>query len=179
MEAGVIPPRIEGETKKAYRAFIDYCMMGPDRTIRKLYQACIEDVSRHHRLGTLLGWSTRHHWQDRVIEYERRAAEQREQERQRQRIETEAQVVEDTDSMIEWWASRRASYHESTKAVPTMSYRELVKMRREIDDLRRRSLGLPDRATESTVKGTGESGEHIIRVIWDNGESDSDDASST
>ncbi len=176
MDEGIIPSRIEGETAKAYRAFVDYCEMGAGRTIRGLHQLCIEDASRRHRLRTLLGWSSQWHWQDRVAEYERRAAEQREQERQRQRIEWEARTVQDAERIVNWFDERWKQFEQSPKGVTPYQAREMGKLRREADDLGRRSLHLPNSVTESTVKGAGEGGEHIIRVVWGNGESDGTDA---
>jgi hypothetical protein len=160
VSSGVIPNRIEGEATKAYRAFVDYCQMGPGRTIRGLYQQCIEDASRHHRLRTLLGWSSKHSWQDRVSDYDKAVAEQREQARQQKQLEIIDGALVDFDDMLDVWRRRWGMYKASGTGVTAMSLREMERMRRELDDFARRSVGLPDRVTESTstLKGTGKDG---------------------
>lgn len=53
-----------GESYKAFDAFHAYCLLGNDRSIRKLSQQLNKSVA-------LLGkWSSRWKWQDRVREYE-------------------------------------------------------------------------------------------------------------
>ena len=69
------------ETRRAHRAFMDYCRMGPKRSLRQLLARYREqreqDVGRKpYEPGTenpptiywntLTDWSRRHHWQDRV-----------------------------------------------------------------------------------------------------------------
>ena len=167
---GVIPERIEGETPKAYRAFVDYCEMGTGRTIRKLHQACIEDVSRHHRLGTLLKWSTENSWQERVAEYERRAAEVRAQARIQAQIDLEDGVLRDAADMLDFVLQRWGKYRQTPAGVSTYDLRQIIHARRDLDDLARRSAGLPNTVSESTVKGTGKGGavqvEHVTPIAY-------------
>lgn len=59
------------ESLKSNQALVDYWMMGPGRSLRKLHQKYIEQTSampptRH--LRTLLGWSTEFQWQDRIAD---------------------------------------------------------------------------------------------------------------
>ena len=172
MSEGVIPERITGETAKAHKGFVDYCEMGAGRSLLKLHrrytERALEPVTLH--LRTLKRWSTEHNWQARVAEYERRAAEQREQERQRQRIEIEQGVIVDGLRMLEWWDTRWQQFEQVPKGITTYDAREMGKLRREVDDLVRRSLGLPNTVTESTVKGTGKGGavqvEHVTPISY-------------
>lgn len=77
------------ETPKAYKAFLDYCTMGRDRTIRKLHQEYVqqaEENSQHEQQGrepkyedppttkanTLYTWSARYNWKDRAEAYQER-----------------------------------------------------------------------------------------------------------
>jgi hypothetical protein len=174
MGEGVIPSRIEGETPKAYRAFVDYCEMGGGRSLRKLlslYSA--QKVAGTYpripstRLPTLKRWSSQNNWQNRVAEYERRAAEAREQYRQQKRLEIEQAVLDDAAEMRRWWAERWGMYQETANAVSTYEVRQLTHMRSDIDDLERRSAGLPHRATESTFKGTGDDGAILVQYVDD------------
>jgi len=62
-------------------AFDLYVKMGPGRSLEALHLALQEDPPRVglHRppsQSTLEGWSTAFHWQDRLLDLERRAAEQ-------------------------------------------------------------------------------------------------------
>ena len=162
MSEGVIPARVEGETPKAYSAFVDYCQMGQGRSLSKLHRNYTERIpgddppTRH--IYTLKRWSTDNYWQERAAEYERRAAEQREQERQRQRIEWEARTVQRAERFEVWLDGRWLMVEQSPKSVTAYQAHDLVKLAKAVDDLGRRSLGLPNAVSESTVKGTGKGG---------------------
>ncbi len=64
----------DGETKKAYQAFIDYALMGPGRSLRQLHaryraQNGIEPGTEKpptRRLSTLGEWSSKYAWQKRI-----------------------------------------------------------------------------------------------------------------
>ena len=61
------------ETNKARKAFEDYFLMGPGRSIRKLQQSYSEETAQNpptKHLRTLFKWSTVHEWQDRVLQRE-------------------------------------------------------------------------------------------------------------
>lgn len=158
---GIIPERIEGETAKAYRAFVDYCEMGTGRSLPKQHREYTERAQEKPptlHLRTLKRWSTTHGWQARVAEYERRAAEQRTKERIQKQIEIEAEMLEDSARMRDLWARRFVNYEQSPRGVTTYDMRQMFNARGDVDDLYRRSAGLPHRATEttSTLKGTGD-----------------------
>ena len=57
------------ETNKARRAFEDYYLMGPSRSLRLLHRTYLEDTSQKpltRHLRTLVKWSSSHGWQERV-----------------------------------------------------------------------------------------------------------------
>jgi hypothetical protein len=66
-----------GETAKAHAAFLDYVLMGPGRSLKKLcekYRGWIEGGSRvekppTRRLATLETWSTKYDWQARLAAF--------------------------------------------------------------------------------------------------------------
>ncbi len=60
-----------GETKKAHAAFLDYCRMGPGRSLAKLHREYTEVTPETERpptrhLRTLKEWSRTRGWQERV-----------------------------------------------------------------------------------------------------------------
>jgi hypothetical protein len=71
-----LAPR-DGETPKAHIAFVDYVLMGPGRSIRKLHaKYCERIVSGSNaekpptkRLPTLFEWSVKHDWQARLAAF--------------------------------------------------------------------------------------------------------------
>ena len=79
-----------GEPQKAYAAFLDYCRLGPGRSLAKLldrYQSASKArpdsapvLPPTKRLATLKGWSARFTWQTRVEAWDtaQQAAEQAE-----------------------------------------------------------------------------------------------------
>lgn len=53
-----------GESHKAFEAFHEYCLLGKDRSIRKVAQSLNKSVA-------LLGkWSSKWKWKERVLEYD-------------------------------------------------------------------------------------------------------------
>jgi hypothetical protein len=74
----------DGETSRAHAAFLDYVLMGPGRSLKKLcdrYQTESGSSPKPptKRLATLKGWSARHQWQDRLTAYQEER-DRREQE---------------------------------------------------------------------------------------------------
>jgi hypothetical protein len=63
------------ETPQAARAFEDYYDLGEDRSLRKLADSRgQEEGKRRARLATLEQWSSKHHWQERIIQRDREKA---------------------------------------------------------------------------------------------------------
>lgn len=61
--------RALNETRKAHTGLRDYWAIGPGRSIRKLHQMYMETTSQEpptRVLRTILGWSTKYSWQDRI-----------------------------------------------------------------------------------------------------------------
>jgi hypothetical protein len=77
----------DGETAKAHAAFVDYVLMGPGRSLRKLYARYRDrteigpgtEKPPTRRLATLSEWSAKHQWQDRLTAYQEER-DRREQE---------------------------------------------------------------------------------------------------
>jgi len=70
------PGRLRGEQPAAYEAFMQYLNQGVARSVRRL---CEEYRTRSEggepvptrRLSTMMQWSKKHRWQERIAEYER------------------------------------------------------------------------------------------------------------
>lgn len=78
--------RIKGESKKAHAAFMDYCEMGPGRSLRKLHDRYVKQAAIAGQTdpesnlvieeppteyeSTIFTWSARHKWQDRLSAWE-------------------------------------------------------------------------------------------------------------
>jgi len=171
----VIPDQLENETAKAYRAFMDYCLMRSNRSLPKLhriYTKPSQEIPPTRHLRTLKEWSTSHHWQARVAEYEKRLAETRDERQEKRRIVLEEQSTIDHDRMLAEWDRRWGILESAPGAVNYSELYSLIKLRREIDDFGRRAVGLPDKVTENTVKGTGERDAIVFAVSGIDLESD-------
>ena len=70
------------ETAKHRRAFDIYWRLGPERSIERLH-AELAEAGAAPTLRTLYEWSSRYHWQDRLLELEQEA----------QRVEDEARIA--------------------------------------------------------------------------------------
>lgn len=83
-------PRRKGERLDAYAALCDYAVMGPKRSLRKLWRVYVdqnetdsEQAPPTTNLRTIKRWSSRNDWQERVATYDetlqklRREAEER------------------------------------------------------------------------------------------------------
>ena len=66
--------RITKESQKAHSAFMDYFLMGPGRSYRKLLDKYVQQAANEHqtiepptrRWNTISTWTVRYHWQARV-----------------------------------------------------------------------------------------------------------------
>ena len=56
--------RQRGESHKAFEAFHEYCLLGNDRSIRKVAQSLNKSVA------LIGGWSSKWKWKERVVEYD-------------------------------------------------------------------------------------------------------------
>lgn len=167
MATDVLPVRLKGETVKSYQAFIDYCQMGAARSLADLHQTYTEGTPEKaptRQLRTIKGWSSRWHWQERVAEYSQNVNAEREKRLEQARIDIERAETRDHDRMLAEWDRRWALLEEAPSAVDYSDLYSLVKLRREVDDFGRRAVGLPDKVTENTVKGTGEKDAIVFAV---------------
>lgn len=69
----MLPDGLPGESGKAHSALIDYCQMGPGRSLSTLaerYRRVPKPVPPTVRLNTLKEWSVRFKWQERTAAYD-------------------------------------------------------------------------------------------------------------
>ena len=168
--------RAPGESLRANAAFRDYALMGPGRSLRKL-QERYKGVQRGAKEGTgerlppsvrlsrLSEWSVDHHWQERVLAYERRLDREEEElwrERRKKLRSTEwdasdkllglaAQIVDAAPDFI--------SEHETVDKNGTITiYKALdghlaVKAAETGSDLGRRAAGMEKEKTKVEHSG--------------------------
>jgi hypothetical protein len=65
LDADEIIPRLEGESSRAYRAFLAYCEMGASRSLRELVNSHRLDKS-----STAFRWSRKNNWVERSRKYD-------------------------------------------------------------------------------------------------------------
>jgi hypothetical protein len=166
-----LPPRQDGETDKSYAALVDYCRLGAGRSLRRLkdlYRSYTGQKPPTRHIGTLKTWSTTHGWQARVSEYDRRAQMADEVWLEHKRQEVRAAALEDAQSLETEWRKKWAGAVE-TGVIPNDFMHSMLRMRRELDDLTRRVVALPDKVTESKHTGPGKDGAivHELRPYAD------------
>lgn len=160
----------EGETDKAYSAFVDYMHLGVDRSLDKLRQKYAKSPSYKRQLQT---WSSQYLWVSRASAYDasqRAEIESMQLELRKKLIQSE---FDDGMLLLSKWrdlfdTAELQAYREETKKDTTTVFVEvdvpghlaLAKLRREIGDQLRRSLSMPLQIT--TQEHTGKDGGAII-----------------
>ena len=124
--------RLPGESLRANQALRDYTLMGAGRSIRKL-QARYKNHGGSvptRGLKTLLVWSSQHHWQARVAEWERLQARAEEAEwidRRRQVREDEWKLGSDLLGLARSILAEGPKFLTTTRRV-TKDGREIITM---------------------------------------------------
>ena len=60
--------QLENETDLAYRYFVAYAVLGPDRSLSEVVRLYDKPVTYKNQLNR---WSSQHHWTERVNQYDR------------------------------------------------------------------------------------------------------------
>lgn len=170
--------RRKGESAKAHAAFIAYCEMGAGRSIRALHAQYIKQPSSNRqaknasspKLSTLFTWSARHGWPARAEAWDQHERAERARRRTEARRRIEDEGLEDADRLHAEW---RRTYDEALAratsiaveagarvdgqptirvTVDARSVRGLAHARLEIETLRRRALGMPERITQKQAE---------------------------
>ncbi len=160
----------EGETDKAYSAFVDYMHLGISRSLEKLRQKYNRNTSYTRQLAK---WSSEYLWVSRASAYDaslRAEIESTQLELRKQLVKAE---FDDGLLLLSKWrdlfneAELQLHREETKKDITTVfvevdipSHLALAKLRREIGDQMRRALGLPLQVTTQEV--TGKDGGPII-----------------
>jgi len=148
-----------GESAKAFAAFVVYRDMGEERSLEKVAQELGKSVSLLQR------WSSQHEWVTRVLAWDT----DRHQRHDAARIEADTQLLESEiaayNSLVQRWeemlrATPAIIERREQKRPNTNALYALVKLRRAIDNIGRRALGMPERIKENRF--TGARGEDLI-----------------
>lgn len=143
------PERREGETDKAHRALCDYARMGAGRSVRKLHQTYIEAGSESAptvHLSTLLNWSTKYDWQERVRGYEDALKEAADAEAEREML-TGLALPRERVRLLKRIALTLSEDHYDTVAADN---RLLAQLRGLLDDLAKETGGRVARSHVTT-----------------------------
>lgn len=165
-----VPEQRQGETQKAYAAFLDYCRMGAGRSLRALVQTYREPDAENPPTkhdATVFGWSSRFQWQERIGEYDQQIAQDRESRLAEKRAEIEDAELADYERELNEWRRRVDLLMLASDGMNTFELAALFKLRKEIADLGRRAVGMPDKITEGKIKGDEPDGALAIRVIYE------------
>lgn len=155
------------ETDAAWRAFVVYRDLGPDRTLLEAYKQRYGKETATSPAGHVTAWATAHRWVDRTRSYdayiERQArAEHEEIWLTRARVHAEdtwrrAQDLHERAQEMLAWPLSRTTYSEDGKTItiePTKwSMGDAVRMIKIADELERLSLGQPTEHSAVTLSG--------------------------
>ena len=161
------------ETAKAHAAFVEYCAMGPGRSIRKLAES---DQQHIKSVSLLLKWSSEHNWQERVKQYDTERAEERRLARERAREEMELRQAEEAreDQILARRELRLLAEKHRLGSMPAVQY-----LKNAIE-AERKALGADDNTTRVKAEIMGKDGGPVdILTKWNGGSKageDKDDA---
>jgi hypothetical protein len=149
--------RLESDTDKSFEAFRIYRDMGAQRSLDaawKKYQDRTETVSGYFRQ-----WSADHNWQERVTAWDTY------QDTLRQERNLARQKLIEDNAYADYTVLRQAiaKYTRDYTSVDFTGVKphdisNLASLMKQADDYARRSVGLPDRITESKNEHTGKDG---------------------
>jgi len=77
---GNLPEILETETSQQYNAFVQYLLMGTNRSLRNLSQLHKDDGTKGFAIATLGDWSAKNHWVERCREYDAQLQQELESE---------------------------------------------------------------------------------------------------
>lgn len=157
------------ETAKAYAAFVEYCALGPARSLEKLaalYQTRTKPVPG---ISTIKLWSTQHNWQERVKQYDAERAEEKRIARERAREEAEERHAREAQE--EQAAAREVLLRKAKEdEIGTFAAVQWLKNSREDE---RKALGMDESTTKTKLEIAGKDGGPItILRMPDNGDGD-------
>lgn len=118
------------ETPRAAAAFLEYCALGPARSLRKL--AALREQSEDKattRLATFSEWSTRYKWQERVKQYDAERTSERIAKKQADREKMEDRHAEEAKEEQEW--ARKILKEGKDKGRISLAAVQLLKNSRE------------------------------------------------
>lgn len=137
--------RREGETAKAYSAFITYRDLGAERSLSKVSKALGKSTA------LLCRWSSANDWTARAEAWDANQQLSDDDRRARLRDELiEDEIADYRAQLLQW----RKTWDIATRT-PDPDFQNLTKWRRDISAMGRLALGLPDKVTESQLTGAG------------------------
>lgn len=135
--------RQEGETDKAYEAFALYRDMGASRSVRDVAQKLGKSATLISR------WSSANNWVERVSAWDDQEDERRRERNAKRQIEVEQNAWKDYSAIRRAIDKRVQTFEAASWAGTVYDISGLLELMRKADDLARRTVGLPDKITES------------------------------
>jgi hypothetical protein len=151
------------ESPQALRAFSDYLAQKPPRSLERLaecYQSATKAPPPTRRVKTLKDWSRHHHWQQRIREYERRLAQEREQEEADARAQAREARLDIADRLMSDAYNQFMAKAQAGKLTPSAALRALTLA----FETQRRDLGEADQPLEVVADGGTAIGLHVLSV---------------
>lgn len=147
------------ESPEAARAFEAYYDLGDDRRLSALAEVYWQrsDKTRDHekfinsRVSQFKKWSSWHKWQNRVIEYDRKAAERKHKKRERE----QERMNEAHAELGEGLALLSAEHIEHLRKSGKLSSQATVLLFKYATDLQRNAVGAATETTHMEVSGEG------------------------
>lgn len=140
------------ETPKALAAFHEYCLLGPTRSLRKLAEKQDKDGTKAGQIFKQLGeWSSTHHWQERVKEYDAARAEEK-------RIKQDAEIEAMNARHAQIGVTQQAKALKQIEALieaKSFGSQAVVQLLKLATDLERIARGAPTKIEEVTGKDGG------------------------
>lgn len=133
--------RQEGESSKAFAAFVAYRDMGERRGYRKV----VQQVGSHK--SSIQCWMTQWKWQERILAYERYLDERRRRAAEKARramLKRHAKLAVDMQAQV----TKRLKALAKTGKIPNMTPREIAKVVDVAVKVERLSRGLPTEQIE-------------------------------
>lgn len=136
------------ETAKAYAAFVEYCALGPARSLSKLSES---NQQYAKSIPLLKRWSSEHNWQERVKQYDAERAEEK-------RLKHDAEIEEMNQRHAEMGMTQQERALEqikklmAAKSFGSMAAVQLLKLATDVERLAR---GEPTEHTSLTGKDGG------------------------
>lgn len=175
--------RQDYDTDASWLAFSEhYLTQQPPRSVNAAFRSYrgLEGDTNKQANGYFRRWSRAHgeddqpipdalNWEDRATAYDTYVSEQRAARREQASLAIEDDELTDYERELTEWRRRFDVLMTAPGTMDTFEVTALFKLRKEIADLGRRAVGLPDKVQRVQAEHTGKDGGaivHNVRLQW-------------